>query len=470
MEEAETTKKSSSARLGLWFVLALVLLLGIVPLVISVAGFVNNQVLERDPPTIIVVEPVSGIGLTPAVLTLELEDQSAGLDQVVIGVEQRNTSQDILKESLGGARKKRVSVTLGGRADEYVSGRLSLVIRVFDRSFWSNKSTLEIPVVVDYSPPGITPITLQHNGRRGGSQLVFYRAKDEHLVESGVTVGERTFKGFPASLLDLGFSDNSVFAALYSLDREAEQGTLRPRLYAVDAGHNRSSTTFVNRILKVTPRKVRNTISSASLKRFLGDDRSLAETPALINERVAKARGEIAARLASYPLRSEFWWDRPLARPDGTIFEAYNELATLLLDKTVIGELERDGFRFGVFPKAAPLSVRAAQDGQVLFVEKFDFFGEVVAIDHGLGLVSLYGSLGDVVVAAGGRVNQGDVIATMGIAGLADTPGVYFELTNQGLPINPIEFWDERWYSDHIKEKIANAKRLLGVPLYRRLK
>ena len=89
---------------------------------------------------------------------------------------------------------------------------------------------------------------------------------------------------------------------------------------------------------------------------------------------------------------------------------------------------------------AVPLGtdVRAVKDGKVLFVRfKQTGYGYHVAIDHGGGLVTLYGHCSEILVTEGQTVTAGQVIAKSGSTGRSTGPHLHLEVIQDGVPQNP---------------------------------
>ncbi len=66
--------------------------------------------------------------------------------------------------------------------------------------------------------------------------------------------------------------------------------------------------------------------------------------------------------------------------------------------------------------------------------------GTVVVIDHGGGLKTYYAHLGDLLVAEGDAVSQGQPIARVGNTGLSTAPHLHFEVWLNGKPTAPGDF------------------------------
>ncbi len=90
---------------------------------------------------------------------------------------------------------------------------------------------------------------------------------------------------------------------------------------------------------------------------------------------------------------------------------------------------------------AAPIGtpVRAAGDGAVRFAGAKGGYGNLVEIEHGHGITTVYGHLSRFArgTHAGARVTQGEVIAYVGMTGLATGPHLHYEYRVNGVFKNP---------------------------------
>ncbi len=90
---------------------------------------------------------------------------------------------------------------------------------------------------------------------------------------------------------------------------------------------------------------------------------------------------------------------------------------------------------------AAPIGtpVRAAGDGRVRFVGKQGGYGNVIELEHGSGVVTVYGHLSRFAAQTrrGQRVEIGSVIGYVGMTGLATGPHLHYEYRIRGQHQNP---------------------------------
>ena len=86
------------------------------------------------------------------------------------------------------------------------------------------------------------------------------------------------------------------------------------------------------------------------------------------------------------------------------------------------------------------LPIHAAQSGIVSHAGWIDGYGNTVMIEHGGGIVTLYGHNENLAVDVGQYVNQGDVIAYCGSTGNSTGPHCHFEVRLNGEPVSPFNY------------------------------
>jgi murein DD-endopeptidase MepM/ murein hydrolase activator NlpD len=86
-------------------------------------------------------------------------------------------------------------------------------------------------------------------------------------------------------------------------------------------------------------------------------------------------------------------------------------------------------------PEGTP--IRAPAGGVVLAAGPKGGYGNAVEIDHGDGLVTLYGHASELLVSPGQTVEPGQAIATVGSTGRSTGPHLHFEVRVAGRPVDP---------------------------------
>jgi murein DD-endopeptidase MepM/ murein hydrolase activator NlpD len=79
----------------------------------------------------------------------------------------------------------------------------------------------------------------------------------------------------------------------------------------------------------------------------------------------------------------------------------------------------------------------ATADGQVIFSGWYGGYGNMVQIDHGRGIVSIYGHCSQTIAKIGTNVKKGSVIAYMGSTGSSTGVHVHYEIRVNEIAVNP---------------------------------
>ena len=84
--------------------------------------------------------------------------------------------------------------------------------------------------------------------------------------------------------------------------------------------------------------------------------------------------------------------------------------------------------------------VLSPSDGTVVFSGPEGSYGNVLVIDHGYGVKTRYGHLGQIDVKAGDHVVRGQKLGTVGNTGRSTGPHLHYEVRVNGVPENPRKF------------------------------
>ncbi len=84
--------------------------------------------------------------------------------------------------------------------------------------------------------------------------------------------------------------------------------------------------------------------------------------------------------------------------------------------------------------------VVAADDGEVIFSDRYGGQGKLIIIDHKNGFFTLYAYNSELLVSRGAKVKKGQTIAKSGMTGSASEPSLHFELRKDGRAINPLPY------------------------------
>ena len=84
--------------------------------------------------------------------------------------------------------------------------------------------------------------------------------------------------------------------------------------------------------------------------------------------------------------------------------------------------------------------VRVPADGVVLYVGEDHRYGKIIVIEHGYGIITLYGRLDEILVGEGESVSSGKAIAHVGERRATFGPTLHYEVMLGGIPVNPLRF------------------------------
>ncbi|MCG6938932.1 MAG: peptidoglycan DD-metalloendopeptidase family protein [Gammaproteobacteria bacterium] len=82
--------------------------------------------------------------------------------------------------------------------------------------------------------------------------------------------------------------------------------------------------------------------------------------------------------------------------------------------------------------------IKATADGTVIDTGDFFFSGNMIYIDHGQGVISLYAHLSKIDVKPGDAVKQGDIIGKVGQTGRVTGPHLHFSIIANQTTIDPV--------------------------------
>jgi len=84
--------------------------------------------------------------------------------------------------------------------------------------------------------------------------------------------------------------------------------------------------------------------------------------------------------------------------------------------------------------------VKAAADGEVLFTGWLNGYGQIIVLDHGSNLTTVYAHLSRVSVSEGSKVRAGQTIGNVGKTGLTTGAHLHFEVRVNGKAVDPMKY------------------------------
>jgi murein DD-endopeptidase MepM/ murein hydrolase activator NlpD len=462
------TRRKSESGIGAAVVILLVALaLVLILLIVKVAS--------RQAPTLAVQNSPKGLGQRTE-LVVNASDAKHNLKTLNLEVEQNgqviHRSNLVISArplrwwkfwSTGAVSTANWKVLVGREVTpEMKEGRATVRITALNdswgRFFRGGRSEIDLDLPVRFAPPQVEVITTQHYINQGGCDMAVFKVS-AGTAESGVQVGDNFFPSFPVKE-----SEPQTRLCLFAYAYNVDPSTV-PHIVARDDAGNETLLSFN---YKVFPKKfhtdtidLNKTAGGQFLEKVvppimsqlpeLHDQGSLIKNFLFIN---GTLRQEDAQKLIALSQRTAptFLWKGPFIRLPGKTEASFADYRTYLYDGQEVDHQTHLGFDLA---GSEHMAVRAANDGTVVFAGFLGIYGNAIVIDHGCGLQSLYGHLSSIEVKEGDQVKREQEIGRSGQTGLAGGDHLHFTMLLDGIPINPIEWWDAHWIHDRITAKLT---------------
>ena len=162
--------------------------------------------------------------------------------------------------------------------------------------------------------------------------------------------------------------------------------------------------------------------------------REMVSPDASLMPRIEQERG--AARAALERVTPMRYWEQPFVRPvQGSVSSAFGL-------RRFFNDQPRAPHRGVDLRGAEGTSVRAFSNGEVVLAGDHYFAGRSIYIDHGLGVVTQYIHLSEILVQEGDQVVAGQTIGKVGATGRVTGPHLHFGLSVLGMWVDPLPLLD----------------------------
>ena len=437
-----------------------VLLVFVLVLILGVTAMTYKR-WEGQAPSVTFSRDFKALGRAPAV-AVTVQDAGAGLRHVTIRIKQKDQDVALADETLNKDKAKTYDVgKLIGEKYTIQEGPASLTVSVSDgalRNFLKgNRTEVTKDFAFHINPPKLEVLEGQHYVNQGGSECVVYRVSPGADV-SGVQVGPRFFPGYPVA----GSTDKNLHFALFALEYDWPDDTPM-KVLARDAAGNESTADFWHKVFAKKFRTRDLPLEDSFVQKVVPE--ILSHTPQIkdqgdpvktfveINSNLRKKNHETIAKLAEQSPGQFLWNGAFLQLSNSKVEASFADRRTYVYQGKAVDQQDHVGFDLSVVQH---YPIEAGNDGKVVLAEYFGIYGNAVLIDHGAGLLSLYGHMSEIGVKPGQMVKKKDVLGKSGATGLAAGDHLHFGMFLQGVPVNPTEWWDEKWIKDHVLDRFEH--------------
>ncbi|MFN7065224.1 MAG: M23 family metallopeptidase [Aquificaceae bacterium] len=363
---------------------------------------------------------------------------SRPVKEIKLYVEEEGKRREIYRYLLQQPSKE-VELTLKPKDLGLRDGEVNLLFEV--SSGFLSKRTYPIKALVDTLPPRVDLVAYTSFPMLGGTSAIKVKVEEEAQVY--VIQGDHRYPLYP---LDKGYH-----FGLFPIKLDGDAFGLM----VVDKVGNSQSQPLNLRIKIPRFRVDRIYIDKGFIDKaiypLLGDEgEGLPPLEAFkrINE---MWRSRDMKRIEEIGRRSEpriLWEGAFLQLPKSKVFATYGDIRYYYYQGQKVSESRHMGFDFASV-EGAP--VPAANSGVVVFAGYLGIYGNTVIVDHGMGLMSLYGHLSEVLVKEGQFVKRGELVGRTGDTGFALGDHLHFGMVLHGYEVNPIEWFDPKWIKDNLK-------------------
>lgn len=383
-------------------------------------------------------ESLKELSLIPLEKTYHLK-LNRPIEEVKLYVEEKGQKKEIYK-ALFQQPQKEFSFKLRAKDVGLKDGEVSLILEV--SSGFLRSRTYHLRALVDTVPPKLDVISYTPYPSLGGTFALKVKVGEEAQVY--VVQGEERYNLYP-------MGEGYYFGLLpVRLDREG----IPFILYATDKAGNSTSQGLKLNIRQVRFKEDKINIDDNFINRVvfpLLKDEGKGLTPLEAFKRVNEVwRSRDVKKVEEIGKRSEprvLWEGAFLQLPNSKVFATYGDIRYYYYNGEKVSESRHMGFDFASVERAP---VPASNSGVVVFTGSIGIYGNTVIIDHGMGLMSLYGHLSEISVKEGQFVKKGEIIGRTGNTGFALGDHLHFGIVVQGYEVNPIEWFDPKWIKNNV--------------------
>ena len=429
-------------------------------LIVCAGGAAGFILFETEKPQVTLDTEIHSLG-GPQEVQLQATDRKSGIQQVAVTLRQDENEFQLFKKSFprqawlseAGPGEIKEKLTLDVQKAGAKEGEAELTVSAHDFSlngfFKGNATTHVFPVTIDTKPPRVHIEHAQQYITPGGSGIVVYTIS-EPAKRHGVMIDDTFFQGYP-------LADKKRFVAYIALPWNSENPE-HLQVVAADQAGNEGSSTFTVRFKPAKEKKDRINITDGFLNKKIPEfEESYPELTGtnleqylFVNRKIRVRNAEKIAALCRNTASEQLWRDRFLRMP-GAGRADFADQRTYYYQRQVIDHQTHLGVDIASTKRAA---IEAANRGKVIFADYLGIYGNMIMIDHGQGLTSLYSHLSRIAVQAGQMVDKGDVIGNSGTSGMAGGDHLHFSMLVRGIFVTPVEWWDQHWIDVNINNII----------------
>lgn len=385
-------------------------------------------------------------------LMLSVQDEGLGLKNVKVTIIQGNTNNTLINRDFP-VPVPSADIDIDLSSLKLKEGAVQVEVVVTDSSIYhfgkGNVSVQTFAMTYDSRPPIISILSKAHNFTKGGSGLVTFTANEE-IRDAGVQFGELFFPAHQQS--------SGNYACLFPYPYFSSSKEFVPRVVARDLAGNERQTGIYYHTNNKRFRNRKINISKSFLDMKTPEFETLAptaQTPVdiflYVNREVRKANRAKMAELSKQTSPTPLWQGSFMRQPKAAPLAQFADHRNYYHEGKKIDEAYHLGFDLA---SVAQAEIPAGNSGNIVWADYLGIYGLCVVIDHGLGLQTLYAHMSQLDVQPGDSVTRGQIIGRSGATGMAGGDHLHFGVFVSGIPVQPVEWWDQSWLTNNIDSKL----------------
>jgi murein DD-endopeptidase MepM/ murein hydrolase activator NlpD len=412
-------------------------------LIIAGIGYSAYKIFFIEAPVIEGVEAFNQLSLDKTV-TLN----GRNLKSINISIIQNGKETELLSDTTQGG-KKIYTLQIKPRELKLTDGPAKVVVKA--KAGILKKVEQEINSTIDTVPPALEVLKTPEVIHQGSTGFALLRAGDASSVY--VSNQGKTFKAFKTAAMNDSGAEQAMadYIVFFPVPLEIKDS----RFFAVaeDAAGNKIVRSLPSRFMPVTYKTSSINIDDVFINTVIAPLLNQTEISApvkafkTVNEEMREKNRITLDEITQTSSPEILWRGSFLQLKNGQVMATYGDKRTYLYNGSAISSSVHLGYDLA---SLAHSPVEAANNGVVKYAGELGIYGNAVIIDHGLGIMSLYGHLSTIMVKEGQSVNKGDIIAKTGSTGLAGGDHLHFGILVQGYEVSPLFWWDEHWIKDNI--------------------
>lgn len=423
------------------------LLVAVVVAVIVAVGYTFLK--DTEGPTI-AVKPDTDRVAESTVLEVTVSDPS-GIRELDIGIRRNNNFVSFFRRHYAGDQTT-VTENVPVREAKLAPGAFELEIQVTDASlagFGQGNTRTELkPMRYDNRPPRLAVKSAPPNVWQGGASAIRYTV-DEEVQRTGVLVAGYFI---PATRMKDG-TWVCIYPFPFLLTPQEFKNNVS--LTATDLAGNTTTARFTVMAYQRKFKSDRLVLTDSFLQEAMGKLHHLAPETTdplqcylTINSKVRSQNMETLRQLSALSAQGKLWEGNFMPLPRSASRANFADKRTLVYNDQPVAEAYHLGLDMASVRNA---EVPAANNGTVVYAGELGIYGNVVVIDHGLGVLTLYSHLSQIAAAKGQVVTKGTILGRTGTTGLAFGDHLHFGVVVGGIEVNPVEWIDPRWLANLVK-------------------